>query len=246
MMNINIFELENYLNSILEPWNYDDFCHNGIQIEGSQTVSKIAIGVSFNEEFISKAIKGNCELLLVHHGIFGKDFFQLKGYLKRRVEKVIKNDLTLMAYHLPLDGHEEYGNNVSILKSLDLKIKEKIDVAFIGEYENPIVFEDFQKQVEELFKPQSLLVYKNNEFVKRVGVCSGGASSFLEKLEGKIDTFITGDVKEQTRNMVSEMSVNFINAGHYPTEIFGIKNIGDLISKKFDIEVKFIDIFNEI
>lgn len=246
MMAINIFELENFLNSILKPWDYDDFCHNGIQIEGAHTINKIALGVSFNEEFISTAIKENCDLLLVHHGIFGKDFFELKGYLKRRVEKVIKNNLTLMAYHLPLDGHEEYGNNVSILKSLNLNIKEKVDVTFIGEYEDPILFMDFHKQVEKLFNPQPLLVYQNNKFVKTVGVCSGGGSSFLESVENKIDTFITGEVKEQTRNIVAEMGINFINAGHYSTEVFGIKNIGDLIRNSFGIEVEFIDIYNEI
>ncbi len=85
-----------------------------------------------------------------------------------------------MAYHLPLDGHEEYGNNVSILKSLNLNIKEKVDVTFIGEYEDPILFMDFHKQVEKLFNPQPpLLVYQNNKFVKTVGVCSGGGSSFF-------------------------------------------------------------------
>lgn len=246
MMSINIFELENFLNSILEPWNYDDFCHNGIQIEGKHVAKKIGCGVSFNDEFVSSAINENCDLILVHHGIFGKDFFQLTGYMKRRVEKVIKSDITLMAYHLPLDGHEKYGNNISILKSLNLKIKEKIYVGFIGEYEIPIKFEEFLKKLKEIFGTQPLQLYKNKEYVKTVGICSGGAASFMEKLEGKIDTFITGEVKEQTRNIASEMGINFINAGHYATEIFGIKNIGKILENKYGLEVIFIDVYNEV
>lgn len=243
---MNIFECEKFLNSILEPWNFNDFCHNGIQIEGKEEVKKIACGVSFNEDFIDKAIDYNADMLLVHHGIFGKNFFNLSGFMKKRVEKVIKNDLTLIGYHLPLDAHSGYGNNISILNSLKLKNAKRFEVGFLGEYDSKMDFEEFLNKVEILFEGQKLLVYKNNPHVKNVAIVSGEGSDFLNKLNDDIDTFITGDVKEYTRNIAKERCINFINAGHYATETFGVKNLSKLLSDKFDVEFKFLDIYNEI
>lgn len=184
--------------------------------------------------------------MLVHHGIFGKDFFNLRGFLKKRVEKVIKNDLTLMGYHLPLDTNLQLGNNISLISELGLIMTKRVGIAFIGEYEKPLKFEEFENKLKDLFGDQPLTIYKNNDFVHKVGVVSGGGSSLMETLEGEIDTFVTGEVKEQTRNMAKEMGITFINAGHYATETFGIKNLGELIKQQFNIDTVFIDVYNNI
>ncbi|KAF2956454.1 Nif3-like dinuclear metal center hexameric protein [Marinitoga sp. 38H-ov] len=242
----NIFEIENFLNNVLEVEKFNDYCFNGIQIEGKKDVNKIAVGVSFNNKFIEEALKINADMMLVHHGIFGKDFFKIRGYFKNRIEKVIKNDLTLMAYHLPLDAHLEYGNNAQIAKKLGIKNFFSFDVGIIGEFEEKISFEIFINQLKELFKRDDLLVYKNNTYVKKIAIISGGASSVLEELEGKVDTFITGEVKEQIRDIANEIGINFINAGHYSTETFGVKAIAKLLEKQFNLETIFIDLYNEI
>ncbi|ACR79139.1 MULTISPECIES: Nif3-like dinuclear metal center hexameric protein [Kosmotoga] len=243
---MKIFEIENYLNEILEPWNYTDYCYNGIQIEGRHEVKKVAVGVSFNKAFIDHALEERVDMLLVHHGIFGSGFFSLKGYIKRRVEKVIKNDLTLMGYHLPLDAHREYGNNATILKLLGLEPGEQVEVGYIGEYEEAVSFDDFYKRLKQIFPNQPILKYVNSDFVKKVCVISGGAAGDLRKVEGKVDTFITGEVKEQTRDEAREMGINFINAGHYATETFGVKNLGKLLEENLGLEVVFIDVWNEV
>ncbi|KLO24542.1 MULTISPECIES: Nif3-like dinuclear metal center hexameric protein [unclassified Marinitoga] len=242
----NIFDIENYLNNLLEIDKFNDFCFNGIQIEGKYEVNKVAIGVSFNKEFLDEALKINADMLLVHHGIFGKGFFKIRGYLKNRISPLIKNNLTLMGYHLPLDAHPEYGNNVQIAKKLDLKILEPIDVGFICEYDSAVEFDVFEKKLKNIFERDDLLIYKTKNYVKKVAIISGGGSYALESLEGKVDTYITGEVKEHIRNISKEMGINYINAGHYSTETFGVKSIAKLLEKEFNLECIFIDIYNEI
>ncbi|WP_129408985.1 Nif3-like dinuclear metal center hexameric protein [Marinitoga lauensis] len=242
----NIFEIEKYLNELLEIDKFNDFCFNGIQIEGKTEVSEVAVGVSFNKAFLNEAIKHNADMLFVHHGIFGKDFFKIRGYFKERVAPLIKKDITLMGYHLPLDAHPIYGNNAQILQKLELKILAPYDVGFIGEYNKELPFDEFKKKLINVFKREDILIYQNSDFVKRVAIISGGASYAFEKLEGRVDTFITGEVKEHIRNIAEEMKINYINAGHYSTETFGVKAISTILEEKFDLETIFIDIYNEI
>lgn len=240
------YKIEDYLNEILQPENFEDYCHNGIQIEGTRNIEKVALGVSFNEAFIEKAAKENADLLLVHHGIFGKDFFSLKGYMKNRIKDVLDLGITLMGYHLPLDAHEKFGNNATIIKKLGLEPAEKIEVGYTASYSSPVTFEKFFNDLQEIIQNEQYKVYKNSDTVERIFVLSGGGSELLEQLEGKVDTFITGEVKEQVRDIAKETNINFIDAGHYATETFGVKNLGTLLEKEFGIETKFIDVFNEV
>lgn len=242
----NIFEIETFLNDLLEINKFNDFCFNGIQIEGNPEVKKIAVGVSFNKDFLDKAININADMMLVHHGIFGKDFFKIRGYFKKRIENVIKKDMTLMGYHLPLDAHLEYGNNAQIAKKLELFSYESFDVGIIGEFDNEIPFDNFKMKLEKVFNRKDLFIYQNNDYVKKIAIISGGASYALESLEGKVDTYITGEVKEHIRDIAKEMHISYINAGHYSTETFGVKAIAKILEEKFDLETIFIDIYNEI
>jgi dinuclear metal center YbgI/SA1388 family protein len=242
----NIFEIESFLNNLLEVNKFNDFCFNGIQIEGNHEVKKVAVGVSFNKDFLDEAININADMMLVHHGIFGKDFFKIRGYFKKRIENVIKKDMTLMGYHLPLDAHLEYGNNAQIAKKLELSSYEPFDVGIIGEFDNEIPFDKFRTKLEKVFNRKDLLIYQNNDYVKKIAIISGGASYALENLEGKVDTYITGEVKEHIRDIAKEMHISYINAGHYSTETFGVKAIAKILKEKFDLETIFIDIYNEI
>jgi len=242
----SVAQAQEYLNTILNPQDYDDFCFNGVQIEGLSDVSKIAYGVSLNDDFIEKSIEQGAELLLVHHGIFGKDFINLHGVKKKRIEKIIKNSLTLMSYHLPLDMNIPYGNNISVLKKLKLKYLKTIGFGMIGVYEKPISFNEFKRNLYETFPRSELQIYRNTEMISTVGIVTGDGSGEIEKYEGLVDTFITGSEKEYTRNWVKESGMNFINAGHYNTEIFGISNIANLLKIKYGADIIFIDVPNSI
>ena len=247
MISVDIFELEKFLNDILEPWKFNDYCKNGIQIEGDPVVMKVVLGVAFNQSFVESSLEAGVQLLLVHHGIFGKDFFALKGYMKRRVERVLLSGLNLMGYHLPLDANNPYGNNATLISKLGLEIQETLsEIGYIGEYSSPIETDVIVEKLANIIPGQEFVVYKNRPEVKKVGIISGGGSDFFTKSEEKFDTYITGDIKEHIREAAKEMNVNFISAGHYATETFGVINLGGLLEKKFNLEIEFIDIPNRI
>jgi len=239
-------ELEKYLNGVLETEKFIDYCYDGLQIEGKNEVKKIAFGVSLNLEFIEKSIQWGADTLFVHHGIFGKDFFKLQGYLKKRVELIIKNDLNLFGYHLPLDANEKYGNNASIAAALSLDMVEFLEDGYICKYDKKIPWNTFYRKLKSVFY-NDIICFQNSDYVKNVYILSGGGSFMLEQLPDKnIDTFITGEVKEQIPHLAKETGINFINAGHYYTETFGVKNIAELLKKEFGFETCFIDVPNSI
>jgi len=239
-------ELEKFLNSVLEPEKFDDYCHNGIQIEGDRDIKRIVTGVSFNEAFVEKAILAGADAILVHHGIFGKDFFRLTGHLKRRVDKVLRSGITLLGYHLPLDLNIPYGNNYAISEKLGLQDLERFDVGLIGKLSEGTSFHEFRKVLSLMFPDQNIGCYKNTDLIRRICIISGGSSSSLNKLEGVVDTFVSGEVREPIREMSREIGINFFWVGHYASERFGVMNLGQLLKDKFSLEVEFIELYNEV
>jgi dinuclear metal center YbgI/SA1388 family protein len=239
-------ELEGFLNSVLEPEKFDDYCHNGIQIEGDRDIKKLVTGVSFSNAFVEKALNSSADAILVHHGIFGKTFFRLTGHLKRRVESVLLNGVTLLGYHLPLDANIPYGNNYAIAQKLGLESLEKFDVGLIGRTPIETTVSEFTFSLSQLFPNQKIFLHKNSEIVQKVCVISGGSSSMLDKLEGIADTFISGEVREPTRELSREMGINYFCVGHYASERFGVMNLGQLIKERFSLDVEFIEYYNEV
>lgn len=166
----------NFLNNYLQVEKFEDHCVNGLQVEGKNEVKKIITGVSFNLELIAKAIDKKADMILVHHGIFGKEFFQLKGFKKERVKDLLTNNISLAGYHLPLDAHPVVGNNILLIKKLGLKVVEKMDIGWFGQYQKPIAFTDFVEKVDQLLKTKSYVLPAGKKQIKTVGIISGGAS----------------------------------------------------------------------
>ncbi|MGM0639888.1 MAG: Nif3-like dinuclear metal center hexameric protein [Thermotogota bacterium] len=244
---MNLFQLESHLNEILNVEDFEDFCKNGIQVEGKHEIKKIALGVSYNNTFFEKIKEWNPDVILVHHGLFGKGVIDITGYKKIRIENLIKNDISLMGYHLPLDASLEYGNNSELLRKLGIEIVDKFSFGFKGRMPKKVPFQKLTKNLKEILqKNQSLLCYQNREYAENIAIVSGGGANFIEKLDPEIDTYITGSVEEHTRDIAKDMGVNFIHAGHYATETFGIKKLGDYIKNNFDLEIKYFEYYNEV
>ena len=243
---MNLFELEKYINEILDVENFDDYCKNGIQVEGRSEVKKIAIGVSYNNTFFEKVKDWNPDAILVHHGLFGKGVIDITGYKKKRIERLIKNDISLLGYHLPLDANLEYGNNSEILRKLGIEIIDKFTFGFKGRLNQKIEFQKLTKKLKNILNNREILGYENQTFCQNIAVVSGGGANFIEKLDPDVDTYITGSVEEHTRDIAKDMGVNFINAGHYSTETFGIKRLGQHLKDKFNLEIKYFDYYNEV
>lgn len=255
-MSIEIKKINKFCTEYLNIEKWQDYCVNGLQVEGSFLVEKAITGVSISEKLIREAIKRKAQLIIVHHGIFKSDISsppEIKGYMKKRLSLLLKNDINLMGFHLPLDAHPVIGNNISLIKKLGLEkvgtIKSPMygDIGFVGKAKKVYDFLDFVNLVEEKLDTSTYSIAGESPKVKTVGIVSGGASpDFQIAHEMGADTYICGDIRESTVRAVEETGINFINAGHYNTEKLGIQNLGKKVADKFGIEVEFVDIPNEI
>lgn len=251
-MQIERNKIVKYCEDYLKVKDFKDYCVNGLQVEGSPKISKIITGVSLSKQLIEVAVKKRAKMIIVHHGIFLNDVpspMQLKGIIRDRIKLLLENNINLLGFHLPLDAHPMIGNNISILKLLDLKKVGDIDIpdfgriGFIGEAKKETKFSDFVNIVNEKLQTSSYIISVGPKKIKKVGVISGGASpEFKFAKELGVDTYLCGDVRESVVRAIEEAKINFINAGHYNTEKLGIQNLGNLISKKFNIKTEFIDI----
>ncbi|MDO8260471.1 MAG: Nif3-like dinuclear metal center hexameric protein [Candidatus Magasanikbacteria bacterium] len=234
----------------LKVKDFEDYCVNGMQVEGKDKVKKIVTGVSFSQELIEAAIVKNADMIIVHHGIFiypiGKPPV-IKGNMRNRLKLLLENDINLLGFHLPLDAHPVIGNNISLCNLFGVKKVKPFAVGFCGELEKPMDFKKFSEMVAKKLEVKLFTMNEGAEKVKRVGIISGGSSSRVETLDDfGIDTFICGDIKEDVVWSIKETKINFINAGHYNTEKLGVQNLGKLIAKKFKVDVEFIDIPCEV
>ena len=256
IMIVETKKIVKFCRDYLKVKDFSDYCVNGLQVEGVAKVSRIIVGVSLSAKLIETAVKKRAKMIIVHHGIFLKNIpspMELKGIFKDRLKMLLENNINLLGFHLPLDAHPIIGNNISLLRLFGLKKVDVIDTAdygeigFIGEAPGQMSFKEFTELVKNKLNTEPYVIAAGPKAVKRVGIISGGASPDFEfAKEAGADTYLCGDVRESVARAVEEAKINFINAGHYNTEKLGIQNLGDLINKKFDIKVEFIDIPNDI
>ncbi|MDP8226793.1 MAG: Nif3-like dinuclear metal center hexameric protein [Candidatus Celaenobacter polaris] len=245
-------EIVEFCNEYLKADTFNDYCYNGLQIEGKENISKIVTGVSLSRQFIKKAIDEKADMIIVHHGLFKNqlgDPPRIIGIFRQRIKLILENNINLCGYHLPLDAHPEIGNNISLARLLELQNIERLnspyygEIGYIGEIKQKMKFEDFKKYIDKVIDTNSYILAAGHKFVKKVGIISGGSSiDYSIAFEKGADTFVTGDIKENVVREVEEIGMNFINAGHYNTEKLGVQNIGKLVSETFSLETKFIDI----
>ncbi|MCK5211894.1 Nif3-like dinuclear metal center hexameric protein [Candidatus Parcubacteria bacterium] len=251
-MQVEVKKIIKYCEEYLKTDKWQDYCHNGLQVEGAFRVNKIITGVSFSQALIEEAIKKRAKMIMVHHGIFKAEIPsspQIKGVLRNRLKMLLENNINLAGFHLPLDAHSVIGNNISLIKLLGLKEAEAIkspdhgEIGFIGEYKETMKFSDFKNLLSARLESELYVIPAGPSYVKRVGIISGGASpDFQIAKEMGADTYICGDIREGVVRAIEESKLNFINAGHYNTEKLGIQNLGNLVAKKFSIKHEFIDI----
>jgi len=239
-------EIIKFCEDYLKVNEFEDYCVNGLQVEGKKEIKKIITGVSLSQKLIQEAIKEKADMIMVHHGIFVKQIGtppKIEGYIKERIKLLLENDINLAGFHLPLDAHPEIGNNISLAKKLKLSNIKPFDIGFLGELKKEIDFTELVGFIKENFSSHPYSIQGGPKKVKKIGVVSGGAAyDFQEALKNGADTFITGEPTEFVVRAVEESKINFIAAGHYQTEKDGVYNLGELIKKEFGVEHKFIDI----
>lgn len=242
-------EANRYLNSA----RIQDYCPNGLQVEGRPQVMRIVSGVTASQALLDAAVDAQADLILVHHGYFWKGENPcVTGMKQRRLKTLLKHDISLLAYHLPLDLHAEVGNNVQLARQLDITVEGPLDpenpkiTGLVGSLAEPMMPRDFARRVREALGREPLLV-EGAEMIRRVGWCTGGGQGYIDQavLAG-VDLFLSGEGSEQTFHSAQENGISFIAAGHHATERYGIQALGDYLARRFALEHLFIDCPNPI
>lgn len=254
---IHRVELELCVNALLNCNAFDDYCINGLQVEGKEEIQRIICGVSVSKRLFEESVKHNADAVIVHHGLFWCNTpspLAITGVVANRMKTLIKGDLNLFAYHLPLDAHPVIGNNAQIanligLADIQMAPVEGISqpIAAVGELEKPLPFTDLINRLNEVFKVNGTALKFRDRIIRRVFVISGGGASFCKDaaLSGA-DLMITGELREDSVRYAEELGISLYAFGHYNSEKFGVKALGEYLIEKFNLEVTFVDIPNPI
>jgi dinuclear metal center YbgI/SA1388 family protein len=247
-------EIVAYLDELLEIDSFTDYGPNGLQVPGAAEVSLVVTGVSAQRELFERAAESGAELVLCHHGLFW-DFHPraLGAAMKERLKLLFDADISLAGYHLPLDAHPEVGNNALICAALGLERAEPFaehkgrPIGFVGRSGEGIAFDELRRRCTTAFGQEPFVWDAGPETVHSVGVVSGGApGNFGEAIARRVDAFLTGETAEHVMAEARENAVHFIAGGHYATETFGIRRLGELVADRFGVEHRFVDIPNPI
>ncbi len=242
-------EADRYLSS----GKIQDYCPNGLQVEGRPQVTRIVSGVTASQALLDAAVDAGADLVLVHHGYFWKGENPcITGLKQRRLKTLLKNDRSLLAYHLPLDVHPEVGNNVQLARQLDITVEGPLDpdnprvVGLVGSLAEPVSARDFARRVSDVMGREPLLI-EGEQVIRRVGWCTGGGQGYIDQaIAAGVDLFISGEASEQTFHSARENGISFIAAGHHATERYGVQALGDYLARRFALEHLFIDCPNPV
>ena len=244
-------ELRDYNASLLQTGLFKDYCPNGVQVEGRAEVRRIATGVTASQQVLDAAIAWGADAVLVHHGYFwrGEDA-AIIGIKKRRIAELLRHDVSLLTYHLPLDAHPELGNNARLGKLLGLIEQGRFgeqNIACIGELEHPQTLAQFAAWVGGRLQRVPQAIGDNAKNIRKVAWCSGGAQGYFEAaITQGADAFVTGEISEQNFHLANESGVAFIAAGHHATERHGIRALGEHLAAHFGLEHRFFDQDNPV
>lgn len=248
---MNINALNNYLNALLQPERFSDYCPNGLQIEGKHEINTIVTGVTASMALLEAALQANADAVLVHHGYFWRgEALPITGIKKRRIQFLLQHQINLFAYHLPLDAHAELGNNVMLAKHLGLNIMGKTgekEMLLLTELSAPQSLQAFAKSVETKLNRMPQVIGDSAKPVKTVALCTGAAQGYIEQaLLANVDVYLSGEISEQTVHVARESGMSYISAGHHATERYGIQALGEHLAQKFGLQHRFIDCDNPV
>lgn len=244
-------ELERYIGQLLEISSFHDYCPNGVQVEGRAEVGKIVSAVSASLDVLQAASEMGADAVLVHHGYFWKNEDpRISGIKRARIAHLIQNDMSLLAYHLPLDAHPVLGNNVQLAQLLGFQLEERFgeqNVAASGRLVQPMSLQRLSGVVEEKLRRQPLVIGDDTAIIRRIAWCSGAAQDYLAAaIDLGVDAFLTGEVSEHTVHLARESGVAFISAGHHATERYGVQALGAHLAQQLGLKHQFIDIENPV
>jgi dinuclear metal center YbgI/SA1388 family protein len=246
----NVAELIAHLDDLLDPGAFDDMGPNGLQVPGRDLVTRVVTGVTAQRELVERAVALEAGLVLVHHGLFWD--FQPTGLsptLAERLRPLFRHDIALAAYHLPLDAHSEVGNNAQLAERLGCDRHDAFaGIGRLGEFAGDgVEAAELFARVAAVTEREPLVFDAGPARIRRIGIISGAAAKRLPlAIELGLDAFLTGEPAENVMADAREAGIHFIAAGHYATETFGVRRLGERLSERFGVEHVFVDIPNPV
>lgn len=244
-MPVHLRDIVGYLDATLEIARFKDYGTNGLQVEGAPDISTVITGVSASADLISRAIEADADLIVVHHGlIWGGGITQIVGPLARRLGLLLGNDVSLAAYHLPLDKHPHLGNNAGLADAIGLlpersafgEVRGTL-LGVAGAWAEPLALDAALARISDgvLDGAEPRFVFPfGPKVVRKVGLCTGAASDLLEAAAAAgCDLFLTGELAERAGDLARELQITLVAAGHYATEVFGPMRLAEELRVKF-------------
>lgn len=243
--------LVSHIGKLLDTARFRDYAPNGLQVEGRNSVQRIVTGVTASLALIEAAIDLEADAILVHHGYFWRnEDSRIVGMKQRRIAQLLRHDINLLAYHLPLDAHPELGNNARIGALLGVPVQSwhgEQGIIALGALPNPMCAEALAALVEEKLERQPLLLPGDGREIRTLAWCSGGAQGYFEEaIALGADAFLTGEVSEPSFHLARESGCAFFAAGHHATERYGIQALGEHLAEHFGLTHQFVNILNPV
>jgi len=242
-------ELARYLDELLQAAKFRDYCPNGLQVEGRDEVRRIVAGVTASQKLLDLAVARGADAVLVHHGYFWKgEDARVTGLRRRRLATLLKHDINLLAYHLPLDAHPELGNNAQLAVRFGWQPEGRFgeqEIGWYGSLPAPASLAEVAGSVATTLGRQPLLLGDPARSIRRVAWCSGGAQGYFEAAIGLgVDLYLSGEVSEPTLHLAEESGVAYLGAGHHATERYGVQALAAHLERALGVECEFIDLDN--
>ncbi len=245
---IELSHLIRQLDDYLDSASIADYCPNGLQVQGRSEVRRVISGVTASQALIEAAIEQQADAILVHHGYFWKgENPVVTGMKQRRLKSLLQHDISLIAYHLPLDIHPRVGNNVQLARQLGLTITGPLQagnpksVGLIGELDSPLDSAALAAHIGSCLQRTPMVIDAGRP-IRTLGWCTGGAQSYIDHaIAAGVDAFITGEISEHSTHSALENGISYFAAGHHATERYGVQALGNWLAAELGLEHQFID-----
>lgn len=249
---VSAVELQTYCDRMLSATDFDDYCPNGLQVEGERPVRTLISGVSASLALIEAAEAQGADAIIVHHGWFWKGESPcLTGIKGRRLRRLVRAGASLLAYHLPLDAHPDLGNNRRLGDRLAIVDAEATGagkgLVWRGRLEQPMTGEGFAEHVGKMLGRDPLHIAVRRDRIQSIAWCTGAAQGFIEAAATlEVDAYLSGEISEQTTHQARELELDYFAAGHHATERYGVQALGERIAARFGVQHRFLEIENPV
>ena len=253
-MTVSLSALLDEANRWLEPEKFQDYCPNGLQVQGADHVGVLVSGVTASQALIDQAVALKADAVIVHHGYFWKGEDPcVVGIKQKRLKALLENNISLLAYHLPLDAHPDFGNNAQLAKLLGIEVtgglqpNQSRPVGNVGRLLKPIAAEQFVRQVGIKLGREPMWISSGSAMIERVAWCTGAAQSYIDDaIALDADLFLSGEISEPTVHIARESGIHYVAAGHHATERYGVKALAEALAQRFELDHHFVDIDNPV